>query len=162
MHRVLRPGGRLFGFVPFLEPLHGLALFHMTHMGLESLLLTGGFKPDRIFPTEIGLPYQMEEIFFPKSPPAVRRFVRGFAGLQVRALLTINQWSREVLMILRRLPAAARRKERCQYRLLLGLRYAVGFHFIAHRLELPEETRPGYRALRPPTSLSDRTDLPCA
>ncbi len=148
MHRVLRPNGRLFGFVPFLEPLHGMALFHMTHMGLESLLLSGGFEPDRIFPTELGLPCQMEEIFFPKSSPAVRKLVRGVAALQVRTLLTLNRWSREVLMVIRRLPAALRRKERRQYRLLLGLRYAVGFHFIARRLDSPHATPPGYQALR--------------
>ncbi|MCB1601644.1 MAG: class I SAM-dependent methyltransferase [Xanthomonadales bacterium] len=50
--RVLRPGGWYVGTVSQGEPFHA-SYFHMTPWGLlANLAIVGGFRPDRIWPTE--------------------------------------------------------------------------------------------------------------
>lgn len=131
--RVLRPGGTLFGYVSFLEPFHGISYFHMSHMGVEYLFLSTGFQPRRIFPAHVGVPFQVETMLFPKRVPALQPLVRVLLRLRVAVFLWMNRMAREVLMAKRRLPREQREKERRQYRLLLGLRFAVGFNFVAER-----------------------------
>ena len=146
-HRVLRPGGRLFGYVAFLEPLHGMSYFHLSHMGLEYLLLRHGFHPQRIYPSHVGLAFQLEQILFTKPVPMVQPVGRALLRWSARGLLALNRWSREILTLTRRLPAEERREQRRQYRQLLGLRYAVGFNFVAIRSDVRVEPGTGYRAL---------------
>lgn len=147
MRRVLLPGGRVFGYVAFLEPLHGMSYFHMSHMGLEYLLFRHGFRPERIYPSHVGVAFQLEQILFPKPVPILQPLVRSFLRWSARVLLALNRWSREILALLRGLPAGERREQRRQHRQLLGLRYAVGLNFIAVRGDARNRQGAGYRAL---------------
>ncbi|MBM3287846.1 MAG: class I SAM-dependent methyltransferase [Candidatus Eisenbacteria bacterium] len=145
--RVLRPGGRLFGYVAFLEPLHGMSYFHMTHLGLEYILMRHGFRPTNVFPAENAVPVQIERIMFPKRIPLAQPLSRTASRGMTQCLLLLNRWGREVLTLLRRLPVETRRSERRQYRQLLALRHAAGLNFVAERSEVPEHLVAGYRAL---------------
>jgi SAM-dependent methyltransferase len=147
MRRVLLPGGRLFGYVAFLEPFHGMSYFHMSHMGLEYLLFRYGFRPERIYPSHVGIAFQLEQVLFPKPVPVLQTLTRGVLRWSARVLLALNQWSREILTLLRRLPAEERREQRRQYRQLLSLRYAVGLNFIAIRSDARDGAGAGYRTL---------------
>jgi SAM-dependent methyltransferase len=55
--RVLKPGGKLFACVPFLQPLHAFPhhYYNMTHTGLKSLF-DGGMEVDRQVVLESGHP----------------------------------------------------------------------------------------------------------
>lgn len=53
--RVLRRGGKLIGSTAFLEPFHGDSYFHMTHLGLDSLLRNAGFRVERMWPDQYAI-----------------------------------------------------------------------------------------------------------
>ncbi len=48
VHRVLRPGGILFGSVAYLVPFHQESFYNMTHYGTASALEHAGFRVDKI------------------------------------------------------------------------------------------------------------------
>jgi SAM-dependent methyltransferase len=146
LRRVLKDDGLLFGYAAFLEPLHGMSYFHASHMGLEVLLLKHGFRPIRLWPSHVGVGYQIETMLFPKRVPVVQPVVRILLRLMGRALLAGNRWARELLALSRGLPGEQRREERATYRRLLSLRFACGFNFIAVKEELPEKVTSGYAA----------------
>ncbi len=148
MRRVLAPGGILFGYVAFLEPFHGMSYFHMSHMGLEYLLLSNGFVPERIFPSHAAPSFQMEQILFTKPVPVLQPTMRVLLRAGMTAVMAFNRLGREVLMLMRGLSASEKAKERDQYRLLLALRYAIGFNFIAKRSEASEDLIAGYRSFQ--------------
>lgn len=147
VRRVLRPGGRFFGYVAFLEMLHGMSYFHLSHLGLEVLLLRHGFRPERIYPSHVAWAYHLEQILFTKPVPGLqplmRSLLRGLAALA----LAFNRSARALLLILRRRPAAERRREGERYAQLLALRYAVGMNFVAVRAQREELGPAGYRAM---------------
>ena len=138
--RVLKPGGVLFGYVSFLEPFHGMSYFHMTHMGLEYLLMTRGFSPQNIFAPSSGPAFLVENLLFAKRLPVVQPLARVFLRAGFKALTFSNRLGRELLMQLRRIPGDQRAVERAQYSQLLDLRYAVGLNFVA-RLATDEDGR---------------------
>lgn len=147
VHRILADEGTFFGYVAFLEPLHGLSYFHMSHLGLEYLLYKHGFQPLRIFPSHASPPYLLESILFPKPVPVLQTAVRHVGRASVHLLLAGNRAARGILCLLRGLSAQERRREREQYRLLLALRYAVGVNFIARRRAGGSERLDGYLSL---------------
>ncbi len=147
MRRVLAEGGILFGYVAFLEPFHGLSYFHMSHMGLEYLLLKHGFRPTRIYPSHAALAYHLEGMLFPKPVPVIQAAARRIFRWKAQAILGMNRAAREVLSILRGKPGPERKTERGQYRRLLAMRYAIGFNFIAVRGQVPVRGPSGYAAL---------------
>jgi ubiquinone/menaquinone biosynthesis C-methylase UbiE len=134
IRRALAHRGVLFGYVAFLEPFHGLSYYHMTHLGLEHLLVKHGFRPERIFAARNGTAYQIESVLFPRYIPVVQPMVRA-----------ITQWSMSVTMwfncVLRTAyksltsPRGGGGNDAARYRELLALRFAVGFNFVATRTD---------------------------
>lgn len=130
MRRVLVDGGVAFGYVAFLEPFHGMSYFHMSHMGLEYLLLKHGLRPTHIFSPWNGTAYQIESALFPRYvailQPIFRRLSQGIAsvclGLQVLA--------RRTLRTLTRRPDTDGR-----YAQFLSLRFGIGINFVAIRAD---------------------------
>lgn len=147
VRRVLRPSGKLFGYVAFLEPLHGMSYFHMSHLGLEYLLLRHGFRVERLYPSHNVLSYQLEQILFPKPLPVIQPLVRAIARVWAQGLLFLNRVGRGVLMVLRRVPRERRREEAREYRMLQAMRFAIGFNFISVRSDPMVVAQAGYRAL---------------
>ncbi len=147
IRRVLREGGKLFGYVSFLEPFHGMSYYHMSHMGLEYLLMKHGFRPTHLFPAENGTAYQLECMPFPRYVPIVQPLFRKLAQGSYAVLLAANRLSRRVLQHALGRPGAGDAENQRQYRKLLALRFAVGFNFIAERGDVPEGLSSGYSAL---------------
>ena len=147
VRRVLVPGGKLFGYVAFLEPLHGMSYFHMSHLGLEYLLLKHGFRPEHIFAPHIGPAYLLECVLFPKRVPGLQPVVRRVSQWSCAGLLWMNRILREIMLHVQRRPEAGDPGERKRYRELLALRFAVGLNFVAVREDLPSEVVTGYGAL---------------
>lgn len=144
VRRVLVTRGMFFGYVAFLEPLHGMSYYHMSHMGLEHLLCTHGFRPRRIFASRIGTGYQIECMLFPRYVPVLQPFVRALTQWSFGVLLGLNRFARQIFRVVhpRRRPHA---EDRRQYRRLLELRFAVGFNFVAERTDTTESNAPsGY------------------
>lgn len=87
--RVLKPGGKLYCVVPFLQPLHGYPhhYFNMTHEGLRSLFETG-MEIDRQEVIPSGLPIWTLTWFLNRwlaqLPPAART---EFANQKIDDLL---------------------------------------------------------------------------
>ena len=148
LHRVIRPGGLLFGYVAFLEPLHGMSYFHMSHMGLEYLLLSNGFRPERIYPSHVAPSYQLEQVLFTKPVPGVQPLARATLRGSMHVVMAGNRLGREILMWMRRTPGPQREIERKQYRQLLALRHAIGFNFVARRESEQADLVSGYRSLK--------------
>ncbi|MFQ5510850.1 MAG: class I SAM-dependent methyltransferase [Candidatus Krumholzibacteriia bacterium] len=142
MRRVLRHGGKLFGYVSFLEPFHGLSYYHMSHMGLEYLLMKHGFRPTHIFPPHNGTAYQLECMLFPRSVPVIQPLFRRLAQWSYAALLTANRATRALVRY-----TLGKGREQGEYGRLLALRFAVGFNFIAERGAMPDSVPSGYRTL---------------
>ena len=147
VRRVLTSAGRLFGYVAFLEPLHGMSYFHMSHMGLEALLVRHGFRPLRVFPARIGTAYQIECLLFPKRVPLLQPLVGTLLQWSFAALLWMNGIARRVVSGLKRRSDAPERADDEQYRQLLALRFAVGFNFVAERSETAAGAPAGYSKL---------------
>ena len=140
VHRVLRPGGRFFGYVAFLEPFHGISYFHMTHMGLDYLLRKHGFRPRRVFPSHVGLGYQLEALLFPRPVPVLQPLCRAV----IRGSLAVAMAGQGLL---RRLAGRHGPAERERLARLLPLKYSVGFNFIAERATEAGGIPAGYPAL---------------
>jgi ubiquinone/menaquinone biosynthesis C-methylase UbiE len=147
IRRVLTSTGRFFGYVAFLEPFHGMSYFHMSHMGLEVLLVKHGFRPLRIFPSRIGTAYQIECLLFPKHVPVLQPVVGTLVQWSFEALFWLNRLVRRLVSGLQRRPAASERADQDQYRRLLALRFAVGFNFVAERSDALAPTSAGYNKL---------------
>lgn len=147
IHRVLRKDGVVFGYVSFLEPLHGLSYFHVTHLGLEVLLARNGFRAERIFPADIAFPFLIEQLLFPKRVPILQPAVRLLLRAIFALLFAANRIGRGLLTQLRRLPREQRRLEGEQHALILPLRFAVGLNFVARRIDGSTHVGAGYRAM---------------
>lgn len=133
--RIIRPGGKLFGYVSFLEPFHGISYFHMTHMGIEYLFLKTGFHPERIFAPHLGVPFQLEQILFTKPIPVLQPMARVLLRAGVAGCLRLNRFARDLLVRTRGVSQEERRRQARQYHQLIELRHAVGHNFIARRSE---------------------------
>lgn len=89
IHRVLKPGGILFGDVAFLEAFHANSYFHMTHLGISEVLLRAGFHVLRLWPTrhlleaEIGL-------CLPVRIPLVYGLCAGGARILARGIMGVR------------------------------------------------------------------------
>ncbi|UCG51356.1 MAG: class I SAM-dependent methyltransferase, partial [Candidatus Latescibacterota bacterium] len=147
IRRVLADRGKVFGYVSFLEPLHGLSYFHMSHLGLEHLLLKHGFRPVRIFPSLNGTAFQIECLLFPKYVPILQPIVRTMLQWSFEGLCWLNRMARKIVHHLQRRPSASDAEDRKNYRRLLSLRFAVGFNFVAERREVTDNAPLGYSKL---------------
>ena len=133
--RVLRPGGRLLGYVAFLESFQESSMFHVSHRGLEILCRDAGLSLEEIRPTATGLDYQAAEVLLPMGLLApVRRIVRGLVRASTH--LAFEAWSAAF---------AARRcaregdwsrwnELRFRWRWYFSLSQASGFEFVASKL----------------------------
>lgn len=148
MRRVLKHGGRLFGYVAFLEPFHGISYYHMSHKGIEHLLKSNGFRPLHIFPARNGTAYQIESMLFPRHVPVIRPMVRHFLQWLFSGIAFMNRMARNLGRLVRGPSRAANSENRKQYRRLLALCFASGFNFVAERSDSVEKAHPpGYVGL---------------
>ncbi len=134
--RVLAAHGVLFGYAAFLEPFHGMSYYHMTHLGLEHLLIKHGFRPNRIFAARNGTAYQIESMFFPRYIPVVQPAFRAVAQWSMAITMWLNRTVRSMVRALR----GGQRDDgtdAIRYKQLLSLRFAVGFNFVARRSDSP-------------------------
>ena len=142
--RVLADGGKFFGYVAFLEPFHGMSYFHMTHMGLEHLLVKNGFRPMHIFAPKNGTAYQIETLLFPRHVPILQPVIRIVLQGLFALMLAANRLVRGAARLLSGRGDAGNRRK---YGRLLALRFGVGFNFVAERVAQSEEVRSGYRTI---------------
>lgn len=142
IRRVLKPGGVLFGYTSFLEPLHGLSYFHMSHLGLQVLLERNGFAPRNVFAARTAPAFLTESIALPRPLPVASALAR--AAWQLGDRLSI-----EFHLLQRRLFGKKRpdRLSQDDYRCLLELRFAIGINFVAVRTEGDVASTAGYAAL---------------
>lgn len=70
--RVLRPGGRFFGVVAFLEPFHDSSYCHLSHLGTRSVLESAGFSVERMWPGASILRAFSDDLFGGLPVPARR------------------------------------------------------------------------------------------
>ena len=150
INRVLTHHGKLFGYVSFLEPFHGMSYFHMSHMGLEHLFFKHGFRPVTIFPSRIGTAYQIECLLFPKYVPVLQPVVGAMLQGWFHMMFWTNRTARAFYHRLR--PNALSNNSSSSvdaqgYQQLLALRFAVGFNFVATRDDVSDSKRAGYRKL---------------
>ena len=143
VRRVLKMGGKVFGYASFLEPFHGLSYYHMSHMGLEHLLLRNGFEPTHIFPSENGTAFQIESLFFPRYVPVVQPAFRWIVQGVFSGLMAMNRFFRRLM----KGAGDTSGMDDERYRQFLALRYAVGFNFIAEKAESTGTGVGGYSAL---------------
>ncbi|HEX5133385.1 MAG TPA: class I SAM-dependent methyltransferase [Candidatus Krumholzibacteria bacterium] len=146
IQRVLRTGGKLFGYASFLEPFHGMSYFHMSHMGLEHLFLKHGFRPTHVFAPQIGTAYQLECMLFPKPVPVIQPIARVALQRLFAAVLAVNRGARAVMYAVRP-GSGGSDSARNLYRQLLSVRFAVGFNFVAVKDETAMPVTAGYTAL---------------
>jgi SAM-dependent methyltransferase len=68
--RVLKPGGKLIGVTPFLEPSYGESYFHQTNLGVYHSLKAAGFKIISVSSSKKwnGLKAMAHMALFPKMP----------------------------------------------------------------------------------------------
>lgn len=146
IQRVLKTGGKLFGYASFLEPFHGMSYFHMSHMGLEHLLLKHGFRPTHLFAPQIGTAYQLECMLFPKPVPVIQPLFRFVSQRLFAAVLAMNRCARAVLHAVRPGPGGPGSTQTL-YRQLLSVRFAVGFNFVSVKEDGVAPVSTGYTAL---------------
>jgi hypothetical protein len=120
-----------------------MSYYHMSHMGLEYLLLKHGFRPLRIFTPHNGTAYQIESMLFPRHVPVLQPFVRHILQGVFASALAANRMAR---WLIRRV-AGRPLDDGVRYRRLLDLRFGIGFNFVAEKTALPAQVPAGYSAL---------------
>jgi len=143
IRRVLVDGGVAFGYAAFLEPFHGMSYFHMSHMGLEYLLLKNGLQPTRIFSPWNGTAYQIESALFPRHVPVIQPIFRRLSQWVASGCLGLQVLARNAVRTLRNRPDRDGR-----YAQFLSLRFGIGINFIAVRTDKTIAPS-GYSALEP-------------
>ena len=145
VHRVLVPGGILFGYAAFLEPFHGLSYHHLSHLGLAHVLRRAGFRPTHLFASRPAPPYQLNQILFPRRVPVVQPAMVWLLERWVDASLAVARGLRTASLRARGVPPEGIDAER--HRLLQELKHAVGFNFVAVREEPDGSDAGGYGRL---------------
>ena len=148
VRRVLKPGGRVFGYASFLEPFHGMSYYHMSHMGIDHLLTRHGFNATNIYPSENGTAFQIEALFFPRYVPVIQPMFRAITQQLFKGLMSMNRFFRRVMKSMS--GSGTSEPNACyndRYKEFLDLRFAVGFNFVATRIDAPAESPSGYGAL---------------
>jgi len=147
IHRVLSERGMIFGYASFLEPFHGLSYFHMSHMGLEYLLVKHGFRPLHIFAPQNGTAYQIQSLVFPRRVPVLTPLFGAILRGSFKGLTAMNRLARNILRGARGDGGPGETANRDNYRRLVDLRFGVGMNFVAERTAIPAGPPAGYRAL---------------
>jgi len=142
--RVIKPGGKFFGYVSFLEPFHGISYHHLSHKGVEQLLRDSGFKPLNIFPSENGTAFQIESMLFPKYVPVLQPMFRWLSQSACNVTLYMNYLSRRALHVVQ----GRRDADPNRYLDFVRLRFAVGFNFVAERNDGAGAPSTGYATLK--------------
>ena len=148
--RVLRPGGRLLGYVAFTESFQESSTLHVSHRGLEQLCRDAGLVLDEIEPTAYGLDYHLAEVLLPFGMLGpVRRALR--AAARTVAAGVMSAWAALLAArscALRRTPWSEWNALRRKWRWYFALALASGYEFAA--------TKPGTWTPRTgPTRLDD-------
>lgn len=85
--RVLKPGGRLVGYVACLEDMQELARFQMSFLGIDEVCRDAGLELESLCVTSYGLDYQAANLLLPFGAlRPVRRALRGLIRHLIQAL----------------------------------------------------------------------------
>jgi len=126
--RVCKRGGRVVGYVAFLEPFH-VSYFHHSHRSIEHLLGMSGFVVTDILPSRSGIEKLVEDMLFPSRI----RFVTFIVSMGVRSVLfTLKRllWGAAAAApFLKGERREARRRKLELYRTFLEVAYAAGLTF---------------------------------
>ena len=144
VRRVLKTGGKVFGYASFLEPFHGMSYYHMSHMGLDHLLARHGFDATNIYPTENGTAFQVEAMFFPRYVPVVQPVFRAVTQGLFGGLMAMNRFFRRLV---KSSSGDGTPADDQRYKEFLALRFAVGFNFVADKVDGPAAGPTGYSKL---------------
>jgi len=125
--RVLKPGGLYLGSTAFLQALHERSHYHMTHLGIERMLVKSSFVVEKIIPFEVsGFEALARSLFVVKQP------VSCLVALQFKCIMFLRKvgaklarkiYSKDTMKLRRISQFAAEER----------MRFASGFIYVARK-----------------------------
>lgn len=125
VYRVLKPGGTFIGTTAFLEPYHANSYFHMTHLGVEQVMVRAGFVVHRLWPTWY-FPEALAEFWSPAAIKPLYGLLTLGARWATQGVLAVR--TRGIRWAMRRRGLNAEQIEMRVQRELLTWTGAIGYH----------------------------------